>query len=454
MTQRMQGRWEQPRNPPRAPGSGAQREADTVILPIHSANIDEPMKKAFDARSLCFDRFISPQSKDEKRRDEITRTLSLKPKSDFLRRFPSVLPGQTDYLYLRTEARLLINMAGGVLENAGLSLHRFSGVPFIPGSAIKGCARRAAIASIRDEGSTEKKAQLLADAAIVFGWIADDWKPGRKESDNPDLVWSLGPDLQVLKQCREYLDTKLQEMGVDTSKGLPKQFQGTVVFFDAFPHSDEFPTDGSDLELDVLTVHHPEYYSSKEKTIATDDEGPNPVVFPAVKSGLVFGFGLYPLRQVPNSDLLARAKTWLTLGLTHFGLGAKTAAGYGWFTDMTDIVASKEEAKKQRALQELQEKEAVAKREKEKADALSRLSPADRYAQEYVKMEAEAFAKLASELNNLDSDHQVGFLKALSTDKREALKGWRKKAEKGDEKPKARLKLIEDVAKKQNFKLS
>lgn len=42
---------------------------------------------------------------------------------------------------LRLGGRLIVNHSGGVLENAGLCLHRFFNYPLIPGSALKGIAR-------------------------------------------------------------------------------------------------------------------------------------------------------------------------------------------------------------------------------------------------------------------------------------------------------------------------
>jgi CRISPR/Cas system CMR subunit Cmr6 (Cas7 group RAMP superfamily) len=45
----------------------------------------------------------------------------------------------------------------------------------------------------------------------------------------------------------------------------------------------------------------------------------------------LFLFGLHPLRTT-NASLLEKASDWLSQGLEVFGLGAKTNAGYGWFT--------------------------------------------------------------------------------------------------------------------------
>ncbi|MCL2104632.1 MAG: type III-B CRISPR module RAMP protein Cmr6 [Kiritimatiellaeota bacterium] len=53
------------------------------------------------------------------------------------------LPG-TIVFEAKLEARLIINQAGGILENAGICLHPHFGSPVIPGSAVKGIARHAA----------------------------------------------------------------------------------------------------------------------------------------------------------------------------------------------------------------------------------------------------------------------------------------------------------------------
>ncbi len=54
------------------------------------------------------------------------------------------------FVVARLEGRLAINLADGLIENAGIILDRLTGVPFIPGSAIKGVARNAADETCRD----------------------------------------------------------------------------------------------------------------------------------------------------------------------------------------------------------------------------------------------------------------------------------------------------------------
>lgn len=98
------------------------------------------------------------------------------------------------------------------------------------------------------------------------------------------------------------------------------------------------------LELDVVTVHHKKYYAGPERPddpasvhawerdwgTAPDIEEPVPNVFPTVAPGHVFAFALAPLRGCPG-DTLKQARAWLACGLSTFGIGAKTNAGYGWF---------------------------------------------------------------------------------------------------------------------------
>lgn len=197
---------------------------------------------------------------------------------------------------LRLAARMIVNHAGGVIENSGLALDRNSGVPYIPGSTVKGIAREGAhLCDAKPE-----------EVALVFGWAAN------------------------------------REQEEDLPSELPvKSFAGAVAFLPAYPPG------SARLERDIATVHHPEYYSSpKKRPVALDDEHPVPNEFPVVAAGADFVFTLAPVcgarasamkEQLRLRDFVAldRAKEWAVAGLTQHGAGAKTAAGYGWFEDPT-----------------------------------------------------------------------------------------------------------------------
>jgi len=227
-----------------------------------------------------------------------------------------------------------------VMENAGLCLDRF-GLPYIPGSAVKGCARRMAIQNLLEareaQEPTDGLARRLADIALVFGWGERDWSENTKDGKFvSDFAYAVS-------------GTCWNEVSSQARSLLPKSnhFGGAVSFLPAFPQ--QLPA--KDLELDVVTCHHPNYYGQPDKAkkpreweawnrkwaTAPDIEEPNPVVFPSVAPGIAFQFAVLPLREErdalsqPGNKLQSISLDWLRHSLEIFGLGAKTTAGYGWF---------------------------------------------------------------------------------------------------------------------------
>jgi CRISPR-associated protein Cmr6 len=203
--------------------------------------------------------------------------------------------------------RLLLNMAGGVVENAGIALDRCFGFPLIPGSAVKGIARSQALWEIHEAPDSEKP-HLLRLALLLFGCGKLDVAP------KGDFAWAAG---------RELTRETANQLEAD-------EFKGTACFLPAYPTTE--PT----LVVEMVNPHYPEYYRGK-RSRASDDENPIPNYFPAVEAGSSFGFAVL-LNRVPEnasvsaSTLLDQARDWVQRALTVKGAGAKTAAGYGWFT--------------------------------------------------------------------------------------------------------------------------
>ncbi len=122
---------------------------------------------------------------------------------------------------------------------------------------------------------------------------------------------------------------------------------GVVTFFDAVPA----PGEQDLLETDLLNPHYPEFYRKPADFQPSDDQNPVPVYFLAVRSRAVFEFPYRvtawrdhePWRDEPErqraaalgettpAKVQAQVRKWLTDGLTLWGAGAKTAAGYGYF---------------------------------------------------------------------------------------------------------------------------
>jgi CRISPR type III-B/RAMP module RAMP protein Cmr6 len=174
-----------------------------------------------------------------------------------------------------TDGRLVVGLGGETVLETDLTLHHLYGLPFIPGSTLKGVTR-----------------------AYVTGEIAE-YKSLRIDEDDVTIKRIFGS----------------------------VQARGTVVFFDAMPLEGKFV-----LALDIINVHYPGYYS--EKKLPTNDQNPNPVTFLTV-SDTVFAFALAARNpeQLEHRNDVILAKKWLQEALQEYGIGGKTSAGYGYFTD-------------------------------------------------------------------------------------------------------------------------
>ncbi|MBR1835905.1 MAG: type III-B CRISPR module RAMP protein Cmr6 [Kiritimatiellae bacterium] len=243
---------------------------------------------ACESLSLRLEKFV--RLGDNSTKDEIDAVV--KCHRAHARPIPSFEPKGCATFVARLRSRLIVNQAGGILENAGLCLHPHFGSPYIPGSAVKGIARHAAWCEwkeAKDAGDDGQAAAVAERIAAVFGYPTGD-KDG----------------LDAFLAARGWKD---------------KRTSGSVVFLAAAP------VDAGRLATDIVNCHHPKYYAGN-LPYAADNESPNPQFFPAVDEGVSFLFTIAPVRT--GADMEA-AKGWLVRAISENGAGAKTSAGYGWF---------------------------------------------------------------------------------------------------------------------------
>lgn len=103
-----------------------------------------------------------------------------------------------------------------------------------------------------------------------------------------------------------------------------KEQAGKIVFLDALPL--ETPK----FELDIMNPHFPDYYNTKGRDAPSDWQSPKPVFFLTV-SKVPYRFAI-AARIRSDLDLLTRAENWLKGALKELGIGAKTSAGYGYWS--------------------------------------------------------------------------------------------------------------------------
>ncbi len=182
----------------------------------------------------------------------------------------------------KVRTRLAVGLGGaGVLETA-ITLHHTYGVPYIPGSALKGLA-----------------------ASYVRQCLSEQWGQWGPD-EKGELVWKPGAAYRLI-------------FGDTTSAGY-------ITFFDALyvPGSGH---GGTPLHPDIITVHHPDYYQNKDKPPA-DWDSPTPVPFLTAT-----GDYLVALAAPAVADWIApwieQTFTILAQALDQWGVGAKTSSGYG-----------------------------------------------------------------------------------------------------------------------------
>jgi len=178
-------------------------------------------------------------------------------------------------LELALESRLFIGLTGGGMLETGCAISHSYGMPYIPGSSVKGVVR----AHARDSLFGHEHTEIINE---LFGVDAD-------------------PD-----------------------KGHPQGLSGLVTFHDAWwvPGSADHP-----LVEEIVTTHHLDYYGNEGQTPATDFDSPVPNSQIAVQGR--FLFVLEGPRGTPG--WLDLAEKMLIAALSTRGIGAKTRTGYGLF---------------------------------------------------------------------------------------------------------------------------
>lgn len=97
---------------------------------------------------------------------------------------------------------------------------------------------------------------------------------------------------------------------------------------------DALPTQQPSLEADVMTPHYSAYYQNGDAP--GDWLSPTPIPFLVVAAGTPFQFALVP-NTFADKPHLKTVEQWLRDALSWLGAGAKTAVGYGRFTEQAPI---------------------------------------------------------------------------------------------------------------------
>lgn len=213
---------------------------------------------------------------------------------------------------VQATSRLLLHPAtGSTVTEGGLLLHHTYGVPYLPGSALKGIARRRAFA--------QRKLLTNEQRMALFGF----------DRDERDLIAGVS-------------DEREDEAG-------------TLDFCDALwipepPAKDA--TDFSPLALDLVNPHHSDYYTqANDRPFPLESDEPVPTLLLTIRPGTRFLLVLeapdFP-GGLGQSWLDWVAEQLLLPALEADGIGARTRAGYGRLrADRPKGAPAKKEVKQQ-----------------------------------------------------------------------------------------------------------
>ncbi|MCR4432003.1 MAG: type III-B CRISPR module RAMP protein Cmr6 [Tepidanaerobacteraceae bacterium] len=129
---------------------------------------------------------------------------------------------QTENIGLSISWRLIVGLGASHPQETSMTLHHVYGIPYVPGSAIKGVTRHWIVLS--KFGNDEQQALKNEEFKKIFG---------------------------------------------------TQEKQGEIIFFDAYPINE------IKLKIDIMNPHYPEYYSGLQPP--TDWQQPNPIYFLTVE---------------------------------------------------------------------------------------------------------------------------------------------------------------------------
>lgn len=204
--------------------------------------------------------------------------------------------------------KLIIGFGNHSVFEADITLHHTYGIPYIPGSALKGVLRNFIIQEYFMKCSDICKKECSGQY--------------QRNANNDELFIKI--------------------FGGKNEKG--ESLQGRTIFMDSFP--DKKVT----IEREVMTPHHQEYYEGSEE-LPLDKDRTIPINFLAVKGQdvkYIINIGIDKTINnkiigkdiITNDEILAKYENKtihefisenLTAALEFHGIGAKTSVGYGYF---------------------------------------------------------------------------------------------------------------------------
>jgi CRISPR-associated protein Cmr6 len=251
-----------------------RKQLADLYEPEHLATRNEHGTNA----GLWLDKYIKNQHQDDTNsRSGLVKEVAVLTVPEMYRQFykrweETLTKASARQFKATTRGRMIIGLGDESVLEASIALHHTYGVPYIPGSALKGLA-----------------------ASYARQRLGEKWVKG---SDAYKVIFG------------------------DTDEA------GYVTFFDALLCADVDKSDERVLYQDIITVHHPDYYQeSKENAAPSDWDSPTPIPFLSATGTYLIALAAPDLKN--GQRWINTTVAILRHALKERGIGAKTSSGYG-----------------------------------------------------------------------------------------------------------------------------
>jgi len=250
---------------------------------------------------------------------------------------------------MQTASRLAIGLGNEtVLENS-MTLHHIYGVPYIPGSALKGIFRAFFIEEclLKALPPTFKADKQIIDLLIETTEEKNCLKTDEKNAKKIEYkikVKEQGQEhekrIKITDELVNYNDDVwLARLDLARRVFGTQNNQGGLIFYDALPL--QFPA----LKVEIINNHFDKYYKGDKKAPGDWEQELNINKFLTVEKNQKFLFALGKRSGLPKyldiSDDISNennefeiCELELKRCLKDKGVGAKTAVGYGYFKEI------------------------------------------------------------------------------------------------------------------------
>lgn len=188
---------------------------------------------------------------------------------------------------VKTTGRLIVGLGIESVLETGIALHHTYGVPYLPGSALKGLTAsymqriRKKLEPTGEQADATAYEQINQAYSIIFG-------------DTDDA--------------------------------------GYITFFDAL-YVPGTGHNGQALHPDIITVHHQQYYQHGSEAAPADWDSPIPVPFLSATGTYLVALAAPDIKEeAVREQWIMSTGRLLGAALKNMGIGAKTSSGYGRMT--------------------------------------------------------------------------------------------------------------------------